>query len=134
MISALALSAVHVVAADRQWQRGYWRDSELQTVQAGSVTIPIGGTPPTTVAGVTVQGTPPTLLTFPSSGTVQAVVIDGDDGITYTAVRQVRAAWPVVVNDEITFAVDGERLYTKDSGKPGTKEFWFKIVKRVRRP
>jgi len=133
-ITALVLvGSVALLAKDRPWQQGHWRDSELQTVSGGTLSIPIGGTPPSTVAGVTIAGTAPTYLSIPTTGTVQVVQIDGDDGMTYIAVRPVSRPWPVIVNDPITFAIENDRLYTKGNGADPMKEFWFTIVKRIRR-
>jgi hypothetical protein len=121
-----------VTAKERTWQIGHWRDSQLESQNGGAVSIPIGGTAPTTVAGVTIQGTAPTYISIPVTGTVQIVTVEGPDNMVYVASRAVGRAWPVIVNDEIIFAVEGDRLYTKGNGADPKKEFWFGIVKRVR--
>lgn len=121
-----------LAAKNRAWQTGHWRDSQIQVSDGGAISIPIGGTPPSTVAGVTMPGTAPMYFSFPMTGTVQIVTVEGADGLLYVASRPITRAWPVIVNDPITFAIEWDRLYTQGNGADPKKEFWFQIVKRIR--
>lgn len=108
----MLLLGTPLAGAERHWQQGVLRDLQLVPENGGAISVPVGGTAPTTVAGVTIQGTAPTYLSFPMSGELQYVTIDGPGGLRYVA------RWPLrltatIINDPIDFAVEGDYVYVK---------------------
>jgi hypothetical protein len=124
-------------AKDRTWQKGLLLDTQQSTASGGAVTIPVGGTPPTTVNGVVFPGQSPTLFTVPLDQTVEILTIKGADNIVYAASRPIGsslAALQLVVSDPITYAIDGNKLFVQTEDKGKLKEHRFVIIKRTREP
>jgi hypothetical protein len=112
----LACLTAALAAADHVWQSGTLRDPTGQTLVKPGATyaVPLGAT---TI-----------FLTDPPEA---YVMIDAPDGISYVASRKgSRKALPLVINDRVTFAIEGDALYVR-LGNHDTK---YKIVKRIRRP
>jgi hypothetical protein len=105
-------------SADHVWQRGTWRGLQsTTTVSGGAISLPVGGTPPTTMIGalgipITTPGTPATYITIPTTGADHHYAVDGPDGFRYVA-RTPREFATVIVNDPIEFSVEGKTLYLK---------------------
>lgn len=125
----LLVALAPLSAADHVWQHGTWRDVQHSSDNGGSLTVPIGGTPPTVIAGVAVGGTAPTYLSFPMTVNTECVTIDSPDRIRYEACWQ-RRFKHVIVNDPIDFAVEGEKLFVRGDKKG--ESFRLAIVKATR--
>lgn len=132
LVGVLLMSALSSVwAADHAWQHGVLRDLQFSSSAGGAISLPIGGTPATTVAGVTIPGTAPTYLSIPTTDEQQYVTIDGPDGLRYIA-RWRRRLKSLIINDPIEFVVEGESLFVKGS-KPGDA-FKLRMVSTTRLP
>jgi hypothetical protein len=121
--------SVAVTAADHKWQRGVWRDVQSSTQATTSMSIPIGGTPSSVVAGVTIPGTAPTYMSFAIPVNTECVTIDGPDALRYVACWQRHFA-KLIVNDPIDFAVEGSSLFVRGDKK--NEAFKLKTVKIIR--
>ena len=122
IVLVLLLASCPVFAADHVWQQGLLRDLHVGSAADGALSVPIGGTPPSTVAGVTIPGTAPTYVSVPITDEQQYVTIDGPDGLRYVARTRPRlihkGVGPSIINDPITVAVEGTHLYVLGQ-KPG---------------
>jgi hypothetical protein len=112
-----------------QWLKGKLRDVQLSSDGAVGVSIPVGGTPPSTVAGVTIPGTAPTYINVSEDSTAQILTIDGPDGLRYVA-RSNRHLEGLIVNDPIDFAVEGRFLFVR--GVKKGKEYKLLLTKTIR--
>ena len=120
-VLGLALPAL-VVAKDRAWQQGYWRDTSDSRVFGGAV-VGVG-------------------IIVPVADTWQSVTIEASDHMTYVAKRRMvvhglkrHKAFLLVVNDPVIFAVERDVLYVRGvDPNDASYEYRFDIVKRTRQP
>lgn len=101
MIFALACVVMSsaVIAKDRHWQKGVWRDVQPVTVHNGSVSVPIGNT----------------FFSLPLNDATDVFTIDGPDGLQYVATYH-RHLQGIIVNDPMEFAVEGKYVYVRLAG------------------
>ena len=116
LLILLACLTAPLAAADHVWQSGTLRDP------IGQVPVNPGATYAVPVGASTIFLTDPPEV---------YVMIDAPDGISYVASRKgSRKAPALVINDRVTFAIEGDALYVR-LGDHDTK---YKIVKRLRKP
>lgn len=96
LLLAFVLVASPLCAADRLWQHGTWRDQRPAGDPATMYNIPIG-----------TQS-----FSFPLVSTAEFLVIEGADGMLYTAKTNSHRKG-IIVNDPVEFAIDGEKLVVR---------------------
>jgi hypothetical protein len=117
----LLLVGLPLHAAERRWQPGVLRDVQIVTGAGAAVSIPLGGSASTMVAGVPVGGAAPFYVSVPIGEEWQYVTIDGQDGLRYMA-RWHQRLEHAVVNAPILFAVDGVIVYVKGDRQAEAKK------------
>ena len=132
-LSLLVCGLVVSAAAEPAWQTGVLRDVQLRTGDTSTVNIPVGGTPPTTVAGVTIPGTAPIYIGAASTNEWQVLTIDvAADHMRYVA-RTLVHLTHIIINDPIEFALDGKYLVVRET-TPKKKTYKLTVVSRERLP
>ena len=129
-VVALALISQFVAAADHAWQSGTLREVRVGSTDGGAVSIPIGGTPPTTVAGVTIAGTAPMYLSFPMTAETEFFTIDGPSGMRYVA-RSNRHLKGFVINDPIDFTVERDNVFVRGPKPSQSTRLWLVSTTRL---
>lgn len=117
----LALGSNRLSGAERQWQHGVLRDLQIVTGAGTSVSIPIGGSAPTVVAGVPIGGSAPMYVSAPVNEEWQYVTIDGPNGLRYVA-RWHQKLGATIINDPIAFAVEDGFVYVKGDKNAESKK------------
>jgi hypothetical protein len=102
LVTLLLLTAPSASAADRHWVTGTLRDVQLASTSGGAVTLPMG------------VGLNAPAITIPLDA-AEVVSIEVE-GLRYVASWEGRLRNPVI-NDPVTFAIDGRRLFLRLGGK-----------------
>lgn len=111
LVVVLALG-LPIAAADHAWQSGTLREVRVGSTGGGAVSVPIGGTPPTTVSGVTFPGVAPTYISIPMTAELEFLTIDGPNGMRYVA-RSPRHLKGFIINDPLDFTIEGDNVFVR---------------------
>lgn len=130
LIAILAVNAVLLAAATRQWQSGKLLDTEQQKVKEGSTTTySTDGQAKDKGNGKTDYSQNTTATTSDNIDTYEVYTIQGPDK-TYVAREKLLFPWSkpanVTVGAAVKYAVDGRKLYILDDDQ---KEHKASIVK-----